>query len=86
MNSDDSKLNAQLKARQQAGNFRSLKTSEPDLIDFSSNDYLGLAQSTELKELILSNYAQESFKNGSTGSRLLTGNAMLTERVESQLS
>ena len=66
--------------------YRTLKP-ESTLIDFSSNDYLGFARSAELKDKIdkevngLSNYL-----NGSTGSRLLSGNLTYTEELEQQIA
>ncbi len=66
---------------------RSLKVSSPHLIDFTSNDYLGLARSEELHQLI-SNTTQ-SFNhhlNGATGSRLLSGNSSYAEEVEQKLA
>ena len=56
------------------------------LIDFSSNDYLGFAKSKTLFDqahLLLKN--KQIFKNGATGSRLLSGNHNLYKEVESQL-
>jgi 8-amino-7-oxononanoate synthase len=65
---------------------RQLKTVN-GLIDFSSNDYLGLARSLELFESI--HRSMERIKapfNGATGSRLLSGNNELAEKVESKLA
>ncbi len=83
---DEPKLSAALEKRQEKGNLRSLKISESNLIDFSSNDYLGLAQNQALKTLVIERYEKDTFKNGSTGSRLLTGNSALIERTEAELS
>jgi 8-amino-7-oxononanoate synthase len=66
--------------------FRQLKTVH-GLVDFSSNDYLGLARSLELFENI--QREAERIKtpfNGATGSRLLSGNSALAEAVESKLA
>lgn len=56
-------------------------------IDFTSNDYLGLARSPRLYEEI-DNYLKSKHHplNGATGSRLLSGNHPLTEEVERFLS
>jgi 8-amino-7-oxononanoate synthase len=52
-------------------------------IDFSSNNYLGLAQSKALFEATHDFLEHKNiFKNGSTGSRLLSGNDALFEEVE----
>ena len=77
--------NALLK-RKSAGNLRSLKLAmNPFSIDFYSNDYLGLSQNSALKMRIeeKNSYSQ---KNGSTGSRLLSGNSHLAESVETEMA
>jgi 8-amino-7-oxononanoate synthase len=57
------------------------------LVDFSSNDYLGLAASPQLFEAahqyLLDNNIKE---NGSTGSRLITGNHILYDTAEAMLA
>ena len=66
--------------------FRTLKPDN-NLIDFCSNDYLGFARSKALRSLFeteLANYPH--YKLGSTGSRLLAGNADFTEQLESQIA
>ncbi|UII32593.1 pyridoxal phosphate-dependent aminotransferase family protein [Fulvivirga ulvae] len=77
------RLDKQLEARKQNQSYRTLTLSE-NLIDFISNDYLGLARSPELAYLINSQN-ERTHKNGSTGSRLLSGNSALTESTEAQL-
>lgn len=77
-------LNARLEKRKQAGNIRQLKIIE-DLIDFSSNDYLGLAKSKELFDSISSRW-QQHLQVGSGGSRLLTGNSPCVEKLEMQIA
>lgn len=72
--------------RTQDGSLRTLKTISNLLIDFSSNDYLGLARSADLKATITKAYGKTDFKNGSTGSRLLTGNSDLIESSEQSLA
>jgi len=61
----------------------------PKLIDFASNDYLGLAHSTSLAQ----NIHKETQKTcdslngyGSTGSRLLTGNSQYSLELENQIA
>ena len=56
------------------------------LVDFVSNDYLGLAQSKELSSLIQDRIHQSHHLNGATGSRLLSGNNEYTEEVERKLA
>jgi 8-amino-7-oxononanoate synthase len=58
-----------------------------NLIDFSSNDYLGFSSSNVIFENVnklLS--AQNLCKNGATGSRLISGNSELYVQVEEQIA
>lgn len=62
-------------------------TSNTDLIDFCSNDYLGFARSEELRLLIESQLRQQpSYLNGATGSRLISGNDDFTEKLEAEIA
>ena len=64
--------------------FRSLKTFEG--VDFFSNDYLGFAREEEIHNQAL--VKLQSFPNslnGSTGSRLLSGNHLAYEQLEKTL-
>jgi 8-amino-7-oxononanoate synthase len=74
-----------LDSRKREGTLRLLKTSDA-LVDFCSNDYLGLARSTELYNLIDTKLKALPVQNGSTGSRLLSGNSKLVESVEEKLA
>jgi len=66
--------------------YRTLKP-ESTLADFSSNDYLGFARSIELKDKIDKEVNSLShYLNGSTGSRLLSGNLTYTEELEQQIA
>jgi len=79
-------IGKKLQERRDAGSYRTLKP-ENDLIDFCSNDYLGFARSAELKRKIEDEIARTSFiKNGSTGSRLLSGNSSYTEETEQYIA
>lgn len=52
------------------------------LIDFSSNDYMGLGHANEMRKLLISKLQQSvRFPLGSTGSRLLDGNSYEHEQV-----
>ncbi|MEO9852551.1 MAG: 8-amino-7-oxononanoate synthase [Reichenbachiella sp.] len=75
-----------LREREKAGSTR--KLFAPDgLIDFVSNDYLGLSRSQELFGKIKSyDYSREVNLNGSTGSRLLAGNSSTVEHLEQKLA
>ncbi len=79
----ENRLRKELSKRLNDNNLRSLKNSQG--IDFFSNDYLGLAQNKELHQLI-ANKSAEYPLNGSTGSRLLSGNSDLCEKLELQLA
>lgn len=83
MSLEDRLLN-ELNIRFQNDNLRKL-TNSSGLIDFASNDYLGLSRSHVLQERISKNWIDNKM-NGSTGSRLLTGNSELSTEVENQLS
>jgi 8-amino-7-oxononanoate synthase len=80
------KLQDKINGRIQDNSLRSLGLSK-NLIDFSSNDYLGFSTS----KIIFKN-ASEILKkhrleiNGATGSRLLTGNHSLYQETESDIA
>ncbi|TVZ58108.1 8-amino-7-oxononanoate synthase [Flavobacteriaceae bacterium MAR_2010_105] len=79
------KLKSKLEHREHEQLFRNLSDTH-NLIDFSSNDYLGFSKS----ESIFNNThdflkAHDLFQNGATGSRLLTGNHSLYNELETKL-
>ncbi|MBZ9631098.1 pyridoxal phosphate-dependent aminotransferase family protein [Salegentibacter sp. LM13S] len=80
------KLAQSLEKRKQENAFRSLKKSS-SLIDFSSNDYLGLASSEKIyyqaHQILKEN---NLLQNGATGSRLLSGNHKIYDLAEEFLS
>jgi len=55
-------------------------------VDFTSNDYLGLARSEKLFHAIQQEQVNASGRNGSTGSRLLSGNLDIALAVERKLA
>lgn len=72
--------------REETGNLRSLRP-ESNLADFCSNDYLGFARSAAFKKSIENKVSgANSALNGSTGSRLISGNLAYTEHLESQIA
>jgi 8-amino-7-oxononanoate synthase len=76
------KLTKSIDIRKQQNAIRSLG-SKKDLIDFSSNDYLGFSDLKQIyftAEKILTEFKQ--MKNGATGSRLLSGNHQLFSPAE----
>ncbi|MBE9222675.1 8-amino-7-oxononanoate synthase [Cyanobacterium stanieri LEGE 03274] len=54
------------------------------LINFASNDYLGLATDIRLKQAVIE--ATERYGNGSTGSRLLSGHRTLHDDLEGAIA
>ncbi|MFN6944412.1 MAG: aminotransferase class I/II-fold pyridoxal phosphate-dependent enzyme [Cytophagaceae bacterium] len=80
------KLKEKLEQRKNEGNLRSLRITE-GLVDFCSNDYLGLSRNKELSEAIEKSCRQLNTPcNGSTGSRLLSGNSRLALEIEEYLA
>lgn len=75
-------LSDKLSLRKEKGSLRKLSTPT-DLIDFSSNDYIGFAKNETLfqqtHDLLL---ARNLKQNGATGSRLLSGNHPLYQETE----
>ncbi|MDH4092599.1 MAG: 8-amino-7-oxononanoate synthase [Cyclobacteriaceae bacterium] len=79
-------LEKKLHERASSGLLRTLVTKK-GLIDFTSNDYLGLASSATLFRQISDKIYQLGLhENGSGGSRLLSGNSAYTEEVEEKLA
>ncbi|MBL4715311.1 MAG: pyridoxal phosphate-dependent aminotransferase family protein [Bacteroidia bacterium] len=69
-----------------SGALRTLGNST-NLIDFCSNDYLGFAQSNELRDRIQKEYRKHIDINiGATGSRLISGNSEFVESLEAQIA
>jgi 8-amino-7-oxononanoate synthase len=80
------KLSRKLQERKEQNSFRELRVSA-DLVDFVSNDYLGLSGDGEVLRRGLDILESATgLRNGSTGSRLLSGNSELFERTEAALS
>ena len=87
-NSLENTLQNRLKKRRELGTFRKL-CSASARVDFTSNDYLGLARSLELANRIEHKLKQAgscSATNGSTGSRLLSGNSARAEVLETKIA
>ncbi|WP_340077188.1 8-amino-7-oxononanoate synthase [Leptobacterium sp. I13] len=86
MNRFPKKLTFKLASREKEGLLRKLPEAGEGKIDFSSNDYLGLAKSE-----VVSQHAHQLLKarkmlmNGATGSRLLSGNYPLYKEAEKTL-
>ena len=83
MNSAENFLHQKLSERKENGLLRKLTYSSLPY-DFCSNDYLGFARSSAIKDLIAEQMLLIGpFQNGSGGSRLLSGNHPYTEQTES---
>lgn len=78
-------IRQRLQSRKEDNSFRTL-TPELNLVDFTSNDYLGLARSEKLFESIQRKAESLPHRNGSTGSRLLSGNTTYIQSVEEKLA
>ncbi len=79
-------LASKLKDRIKQHALRSLDDTTTNLIDFSSNDYLGFSKSVTIFEEAHRYLVERQLKeNGATGSRLLSGNHPLYDVVETML-
>jgi 8-amino-7-oxononanoate synthase len=86
LNPSEKFIKEKLDERQLNGTYRTLKP-ESSLIDFCSNDYLGFARSPVLKRWVENEVnANDGALNGSTGSRLLSGNLAYTEILEQEIA
>lgn len=84
--SADHFLSASLQKRQEQNALRQL-IYNGGLVDFCSNDYLGFARSKELSKNIEKEYSSLKYvQNGSGGSRLLAGNSVYSENLETFLA
>lgn len=75
---NDQFLLKKLNERRTANAFRQLRLTE-GMVDFCSNDYLGIARNRLLN-------AAANCPHGSTGSRLLSGNSRLAEETEAMIA
>lgn len=76
-----------LSRRRQASTLRNLTLPAANAIDFSSNDFLSLSNSSALRDLYLRELASRpDFPLGSGGSRLLDGNSKYAEALEKDIS
>ena len=77
------KAQQKIQLRHAENSFRKLGTGT-NLIDFSSNDYLGFSRSHSISEAASS--IAKNAQNGATGSRLLTGNHSLFALAENAIA
>src|SRR5579875_3834127 len=78
-------LEKKLDERKAQNACRQLRLPDEALIDFCSNDYLGIVKNNLLLDDAFFRQNQ-TFKTGSTGSRLLRGNYPLIEETEQQIA
>ncbi|WFO15322.1 pyridoxal phosphate-dependent aminotransferase family protein [Cellulophaga baltica 4] len=80
------KLSKKLEDRRGLNALRSLPVQQ-NLIDFSSNDYLGFAKNTAIFEGAVTLLVDKNLRlNGATGSRLISGNYDLYTEVEDRIA
>ncbi len=86
MNNLSERIKDYLKQRNDNHLFRRLSLST-NLIDFSSNDYLGFSRSAFIRQKVEQDlHRLKGLKFGATGSRLLNGNTALHEALENKLA
>ena len=85
MNSIQKYILQKIADRKGEGNFRSLKVIVGK-VDFSSNDYLGLARDKHFQAMVATEVREAQTLLGSTGSRLLSGNSIYAESLEKQIA
>ncbi|HEY0056544.1 MAG TPA: 8-amino-7-oxononanoate synthase [Pedobacter sp.] len=79
-------IDLKLEERTDNGSLRTLSVGE-GLIDFCSNDYLGLSGSLQFKKTLLEELnLDHSHFVGATGSRLISGNDQFTEDLEKEIA
>jgi 8-amino-7-oxononanoate synthase len=81
-------LTRALDNRKSQSTIRSLTIQPPNSVDFSSNDFLSLAASRELRDLYLEELrtGPSTAHLGSGGSRLLDGNSTYAEQLEDDIA
>ncbi|RNI33694.1 8-amino-7-oxononanoate synthase [Hanamia caeni] len=78
---DEYFLDNKLRDREESHSLRSLSITDESMIDFCSNDYLGIVKNKLVEKSIT-----PRLLHGSTGSRLLSGNYKLIEETEKQIA
>lgn len=96
MNQTELILQKELEQLRQTQNYRTLPCVKHQghnivkdghsMLNLSSNDYLGLATDTHLRQEFLDQLDAESFLPGSSSSRLLTGNFAIYDKLEQKLA
>lgn len=78
----ESQLQSSLSRRQEKCSLWRLTISQPDAIDFCSNDFLGFAHSTAMRDDFMNELNSMSDILGSTGSRVVNANSTYVEKLE----
>jgi 8-amino-7-oxononanoate synthase len=78
-------LREELEKRKEENAWRRMRIN-PALVDFCSNDYLGIARKSMIASSRVFTEGKVAAAPGSTGSRLLTGNYSLLEEFETELA
>ena len=96
MVSSDNLYSRTLDALEEAGNLRTLSQAEHQgkwiwkegkrMLNLSSNDYLGLAADTALRDEFMRTLSERDFLFSSSSSRLLTGNFTVYDELEQMLA
>jgi 8-amino-7-oxononanoate synthase len=79
------RLKALLDRRRTQSTLRNLTISSQQ-VDFSSNDFLSLAKSDQLRDAYLKELSESKLPLGSGGSRLLDGNSEYAENLEREIA
>jgi 8-amino-7-oxononanoate synthase len=86
----EQKLSERLETRKSNSRFRQLTTTSPKSVDFSSNDFLSLSTSPDLRKAFLHELKNgpqgDDFQIGSGGSRLLDGNSKYADDLEKSIA
>lgn len=77
------KMQIELDNLKESHNYRKVRTFDGEYLNFSSNDYLGIAQDNELKEEFYKTY--ENLSLSSSSSRLITGSYSTIMELENEL-
>ena len=81
----ETSLGTLLERRRTNSTLRTL-TVNPPKVDFSSNDFLSLSKSREMRVAFLEELQSHEFPLGSGGSRLLDGNSQYAEDLEKEIA
>jgi 8-amino-7-oxononanoate synthase len=76
------RMRAALLEREQIKSLRELRVRDSSCVDFSSNDYLGIARNQSFRAQVRRAFQTCEDFTGATGSRLLSGNSPQAENLE----